>query len=263
MSKYKKVKKTEPAKKLEFKALLEDAITLNGELSKCYSAFHNYSFSNQILAMAQIGAQPINTFRGWQDLGRSVKEGEKAIQLVMPVTCKSDEIDENGEPKTFTRFMIRNNWFGLNQTQGFDFEPEPVPGFDKDRVLSNLNVPLMQFESMSGNMQGYTDGKAIAINPVAKYPTKTLFHELGHILLGHVAGADTATMTRSLKEVEAESVAYLMSNIFNLDQEILSASRGYIQIWNKSEGIPEESAKRIIKAVGQILTANKGSKESE
>ena len=51
-----------------------------------YSAFHHYSIGNQILAMVQCQMRglepgPINTFPGWQALGRNLKRGERALIL--------------------------------------------------------------------------------------------------------------------------------------------------------------------------------------
>src|SRR5438094_6243122 len=73
--------------------LLTRALTEPGMISQAYSAFHGYSIGNQILALIQcaergIAPGPIATFKGWKDKGRSVRKGERAIVLCMPVTCK-------------------------------------------------------------------------------------------------------------------------------------------------------------------------------
>ena len=55
-------------------------------------------------------------------------------------------------------------------------------------------------------------GRAVAVSPVAALPHKTLFHELAHVVLGHTAEGtleDDERTPRSLREVEAESVALL------------------------------------------------------
>ena len=85
-----------------FTILLEDAVNKPGSIMQAYSAFHNYSLGNQLLALFECHARgiepgPINTFLGWKDLGRHVKKGEKAITLCMPVTVKRRESDDNGE----------------------------------------------------------------------------------------------------------------------------------------------------------------------
>lgn len=253
MSKYKPTK-AEPRETIKFRKLLDEALKLEGKLSDCYSAFHNYSFGNQILAMMQIGAEPINTFMGWQALGRKVKKGAHAIELCMPITCKK-ETEDGEEPEIFTRYIYKRNWFGLSQTEGKPYSMPEQIAFDKTRVLNTLAIAEVPFNMTNGNVQGYTNGEELAINPVAKYPLKTLWHELGHAVLGHAVANETAVLERSLKEVEAESVAYIMCNIFGYDKP-KEESRGYIQNWLDNDELPESSAKRIFQAVSDILRAN-------
>src|SRR4051794_13301529 len=109
-----------------FVDLLNHAVSDPGILSRAYSAFHGYSIGNQLLAMFQCAARgiepgPIATFMGWKEKGRSVRKGEKAIVLCMPVTCKrSIEDEETGSEQahTFTRFVYRPHWFVVSQTEG-------------------------------------------------------------------------------------------------------------------------------------------------
>src|SRR5215470_5069692 len=78
---------------VQFKRLLEEAVSKPGVLMKAYSLFYQYSLGNQILAYLQaiernIPLGPIASFKRWKELGRYVKKGEKALTLCMPVTCK-------------------------------------------------------------------------------------------------------------------------------------------------------------------------------
>src|SRR5215831_20546619 len=84
---------TERQDSIQFRQLLEEAVSTPGVLMKAYSLFWNYSLGNQILALIQANQRgiplgPIASFNGWKELGRHVKRGEKAIELCMPVTCK-------------------------------------------------------------------------------------------------------------------------------------------------------------------------------
>jgi len=77
----------------KWSALLVEAVNKPGMIMEAYSAFHNYSIGNQILALVQCQLRglepgPINTFPGWQALGRTVKRGERALILCMPITRK-------------------------------------------------------------------------------------------------------------------------------------------------------------------------------
>ena len=125
-----------------WQSILHDAITQPGAIHEAYSRFHNYSIGNQLLALfqcAERGLQPgpIATFPRWKELGRHVRKGEKALTLYMPVTCKArehlrdEQANETEQESTFTRFVYRNHWFVLAQTEGAEYEPEPLPEWDE------------------------------------------------------------------------------------------------------------------------------------
>src|SRR5678815_2136233 len=115
----------------KWSALLIEAVTKPGLIMKAYRAFHAYSTGNQILALVQCqmrGLQPgpINTFPGWQALGRNVKRGERALVLCMPITRKrrneeASDSDETNEQHTYTSFVYKSRWFVVSQTVGDDF----------------------------------------------------------------------------------------------------------------------------------------------
>ena len=149
---------------VKFKTLLDKALTDPGSLMAGYRAFHRYSMGNQILALMQGCSSPINTYKGWQNLGRHVKKGEKALVLCMPVTCKRGEGED---AETFTRFVYKRNWFGLDQTDGDDFIMPDVPGFSLESVLEAFNIARVPFHLTDGNVQGYATGRTIAVNPLA------------------------------------------------------------------------------------------------
>ena len=257
---------TERHEEIQFRQLLEEAVTKPGTLMKAYSMFWNYSLGNQILALIQannrgIPLGPIASFNRWKELGRYVKKGQKAIELCMPVTCKrtvKEQAQDGNEAETeitFKRFVFRRNWFMLSQTDGAAYQMPAIPAWDRGRALATLNVEEIPFEMLNGNCQGYAKGRQIAINPVAQMPAKTTLHELAHIELGHTTEAvhDSETLPRSLKEVEAESVALLCLESLGIDGA--EYCRGYIQNWLSGVTIPERSAQRIFAAADKILKA--------
>jgi antirestriction protein ArdC len=249
-----------------FTTLLQDAVNNPGTIMKAYSAFHNYSLGNQLLAMMQcqlrgIEVGPINTFPKWQDLGRHVKKREKALTLCMPVTIKRKETNEGGEEQdaSFTTFVYKPRWFVLCQTEGEELELPPTPTWYADKALSALDIQRVSFTDTDGNCQGYAKKRSIAVSPIAQLPHKTLFHEMAHVILGHTSEADfsdTERTAKNLREVEAEAVALLCCEA--LDLEGAEFCRGYIQDWLKrgsDSTIPEKSAQKILKAADQILKA--------
>jgi hypothetical protein len=247
----------------DFATLLERATTEPGIISRAYFAFHGYSLGNRILAAMQclereIPFGPIASFNRWKELGRHVTKGSKALELCQPVTVKRTD-EQTGEDVIFTKFIYRRNWFVLAQTEGQDYTPPPPAGWDKARALAALNVTEIPFDHCNGNVQGFArQGRQVAINPVAALPYKTLFHELAHILLGHVDAAtlhDDEQTPRNIQEVEAEATAMLCCAALELPG--LDESRGYIQNWARNEPISEPSARRIIKTADAILRAGR------
>lgn len=246
-----------------FETLLTDAIEKPGILSEAYSAFHNYSIGNQLLAASQLIGRglpiaPIASFNTWREKGRFVKKGEKAIKLFMPVTIKEKDKETKEETgSVFQTFMLRPNWFSLDQTEGAEIDNEAKTAeWNPELALAALGITQTRFELLSGNCQGYATGNEIAINPLAALPHKTRFHELAHIILGHTTEgmmSDDEQTPKNIKEVEAESVAYILVSILGLPGQV--ESRGYIQNWLAGDKIEEKSARKIFTAADKIMKA--------
>jgi antirestriction protein ArdC len=243
----------------QWSQLLTEAVSQPGLLLAAYSAFHNYSIGNQLLALVQCKRRDIQpgalaTFQSWKEKGRHVRKGERALTLCMPVTVKGK--DESGEAETFTRFIYRPRWFVLSQTEGQDVEPTLPPTWEKSKALAALNITEAPFELLDGNTQGYAKGRSISVSPIAALPHKTLFHELAHVTLGHTAEGQThdgAHTPRSLREAEAEAVALILCETLQLSGA--SACRAYIQSWLAGAAIPERSAQKIFHVANVILRA--------
>ena len=78
---------------------------------------------------------------------------------------------------------------------------------------------------------------------------KTTIHEIGH-MFGHKDFSQT--LPRSLKETEAESIAYVVSNYLGLDTS--NYSIGYVTGWSANEEfILKESVDRVSKTSKLIL----------
>ena len=202
---------------------------------------------------------PIATYKKWAELGRQVKKGSKAIALVMPLTINKKDAAGEKTGEVFSLFSLKNNWFVMSQTEGDDYVAETViPAWDKATALTVLDISEVPFALADGNCQGYASGRTIAINPVAALPHKTRFHELAHVVLGHTTDevmSDSDVTPRDIREVEAESVAYILCSILELTGQV--ESRGYIQNWLGLQQISDKSAQRIFGAANKILEAGK------
>lgn len=265
--------------------LLRDAVTVPGRILAAYTAFHEYSAGNQLSAYSQCVSRglplgPLGTYRQWTERGRQVKRGEKALWLCVPRTVRarappngtdavlpgaegvaSDDGAGDGSAvsdATGSRvvFSWQPRWFVLSQTEGEEFVLPAVPDWDRDRALRSLGVTVIPFAHLDGNVQGYAEGRSIAVNPFAALPIKTLFHELGHVLL-HQVGCGvggSVVLERYVREVEAEAVALVCVEALGLPGA--EFARGYIQAWLAAGmDIPERSAQRIMAAADRIIRA--------
>src|SRR5580692_1697795 len=107
--------------------LLRDAVEKPGRMLEAYTAFHNYSFGNALLALEQCKRRnlqpgPLNTYRGWLERKRQVRKGERGITLCMPMPFKNNaETDSTEEQPTQSQtrcaFRFRAHWFVQAQTE--------------------------------------------------------------------------------------------------------------------------------------------------
>lgn len=260
--------------------LLHSAVHTPGKLLAAYTAFHNYSFGNALLALEQcIGRKiepgPLNSYKGWLQLKRHVRKGEKGLCLCMPVSYKkrvtgqaaSETIEgsEESQDEVRQRFVFRNYWFVLAQTEGETPYEQSIPGFDLDAALQTLDITRTRFDEINGNVQGFAHRREIAVSPIAELPLKTTLHEIAHVVLCHTASqkcVDLEHIDRNIREVEAESVALICCESLGLPGT--EAARGYIQHWLQGEKeIPNQSAARIFAAAQTILKAGSPRGESQ
>ena len=254
----------------QFTQLLREALTQPGMINAAYRAFYPYSIGNQMLAALQLTMRgmplsPIASFNAWKNKGRRVRKGQKAIGLYMPVTVThcQDKADtdhaaaDDKESGGFTVFMLRNNWFSLDQTDGEPFAPEQVvPSWDAATAMAALEVREVPFNDVRGNIPGYAMGRTIALNPLNVMKHKTRFHEIAHVVLGHTVDSemvDEDVLSVSVMEAEAESVAYLLCALLDLPGQ--AQSRHYIQHWLDGDALTEKSARRIFGAADRIMKA--------
>ncbi|HEV2351399.1 MAG TPA: ArdC-like ssDNA-binding domain-containing protein [Terriglobia bacterium] len=151
---------------ISWAALLDEAVKKPGFIHEAYSRFHNYSLGNRLLALFQcfergIQPGPLATWPKWNSLGRNVNKCEKALTLCMPVTCKhtktvtKEDGNEQDEEFAFTHFTCKPHWFVLGQTEGEEYKPAAISGWNEQKALEALNIQRIEFENLNGNAQGY------------------------------------------------------------------------------------------------------------
>ncbi len=243
--------------RVDWPQLIEDAITREGKVGAFYSYFHDYSFLNRMLLRMQGVDEPAGPYSVWPKVKRHVKAGGKAKEVLHPVMVKF----EDGDGETIERiigFKYKRSVFALSDTEGEDLPPQPTVGWDLQTALNKLGIREVPFESTDGNIQGYSYGVEFAINPVAHNRPGTIFHELGHIVLGHTLEhkPEGETYHRGIMEFQAAAVALLcMREVNLLDEDTGAELRGYCQHWMHNERPPDKAIQQVFTAADRILHA--------
>lgn len=125
----------------------------------------------------------------------------------------------------------------------------------KEAVISISRVPIT--EEKLDDVNGYfsPNEQRIVINEgMSESQTiNTLLHEIAHSRRHDPKNKDTEKKDRNTKEVEAESVAFTVSNYFGINTD--SYSFGYILGWSKSLELKEfkESLETIRKTSSEMI----------
>jgi hypothetical protein len=260
--------KSSDQRTLDWAEIIESALTAPGNVGNTYNRFYEYSFLNQIYLRMQGVTEPVATYKRWQAIGRQVVRGAKAKEIIRPVIIhkqhKPGETEGTDETihtvERIVAFKAERRIFALSDTVGDELPPVQLPEWDLDTALQQLDIHLVPFDALSGNLQGYSRGRDIAINPVAVNPTKTRFHEIGHVVLGHTAPGALAEYQqhRGIFEFQAEATAYLtMKELDRLDEETATRSRGYVQTWLQGERPPDKAIREVFTATDTILKAGR------
>ena len=228
--------------------------------------FPHYSFNNTLLIYLQrLAASHVAGYQTWKSkFGRQVKKGEKGIQILAPVTYKTKKkkTEEDGktkdqeEPDPF--YMLRGfrvvHVFDVSQTEGRELpsiveslhgEVEQFPSFFS-AVCKSSQVPV-SCEPMEDTVDGYyshTEKRICIREGMSESQTAAaLIHELSHAMLHNQEMLEEEQALtcirkdRRTKEVEAESVAFVVNSYFGNRTD--ENSFGYIAGWSSGKEVPE------------------------
>lgn len=258
------------------------------------SQLNNYSNRNLRLILAQNPeARQVASFKQWKEnFGRHVKKGEKALRIFKPMTkIKKDEnnqpiLDKNGKPETVTFFGLVPV-FDVSQTEGKEMpKAAEVKEQLTDLDYANLYRALMaiakendvsvRFEEMENNKHGYysvpENQIVLRSNEMNKAQIiKTFLHEMAHAELHHADNPQKENLTRSTAELQAESVAYVVSSYYGIDTSEYSFN--YLSGWSVDKetladleaqlDIVQQEAKSLMVRMDQALEQLRLSQEKQ
>ena len=268
--------------------------TMNSESYKAFlkmqSFFHNYSFNNAMLIfMQRPDATRVAGFNTWKKLERYVMKGEKGISILAPNQYKFEKYVDKMDAKTNkpikdpkTGEIIKEKVeatgltfrpvtvFDVKQTGGKEL-PEicnELQGnsFNAESIIKAIKkiaeVPIVEKNIESGAKGYYSRGEniiAIQQDMSLDQTAKTLIHEYAHSQLHNTEAG--AALNKATKEVQAESVAFIVSERFGVDTSEYSFE--YIANWSsgkelselkKSFDIIQKTANKTIQAIEDTLS---------
>ena len=226
------------------------------------SKFHHYSFGNTMLIFMQCpNATHVAGYHDWRrNFGRQVKRGERGITILAPCPYRrKEEVEEaasDGSPATSVQWVQRMGFrtvtvFDVSQTEG-----KPLP-----ELVKKLTGDVAQYESMVAtlrsispypiSMESFPGGaygccnfveRRILVQPdMSQIQTiKTMIHEVSHAKL-HAPPEKTEELPqhkqRFVREMEAESVAYVVCQHFGIDTS--DYSFGYVAGWSHGKELSQ------------------------
>lgn len=253
------------------------------EYLKFASKFTDYSARNTLLINLQRpDATLVAAYGKWKQLGRQVERGQTGIEILAPVAYKTNQVLETERPavdefgnqlynpdgtekmetveKPMTGLAFKKVYvFDVSQTSGKEL-PDPVTELTGDidsarkeavfAALKKVTGIDIEFKDIKGGAKGYynaTNNEIVIKSGMSDAQTlKTAFHEAAHNLL-HDPAKDIVTnkSPRNEKEVQAESVAFIVAEKFGLDTSEYSFP--YIASW--SEGKQLEQLKNALQEI--------------
>ncbi|MCY4732107.1 DUF955 domain-containing protein [Natronomonas gomsonensis] len=249
--------------------------------------FHDYSYRNTLLIKQQCPeATRVAGYRTWQEeFDRHVTEGESAIWIWAPIIaqrcpeCENspsyhEQIDcdyDETDPEEWSRGLVGFNpapVFDISQTDG-----EPLPELetaatgDAGTLVSQLTDAAAALDVtvhvVDDSAWPHPDANGVCTYP--EHPdgnaqvkvrdrsneadlARTLIHEYAHALLHSDVDDETE---RAKREVEAESIAYVVGRYVGLDT---SGSAFYLAAWESDDAsVVRDRLGRISRTAEQLI----------
>ena len=267
------------------------------EYLKFASKFTDYSARNTLLINLQRpDATLVAAYGKWKQLGRQVERGQTGIEILAPVAYKTNQVLETERPavdefgnqlynpdgtekmemveKPMTGLAFKKVYvFDVSQTSGKEL-PDPVTELTGDidssrkeavfAALKKVTGIDIEFKDIKGGAKGYysaTNNEIVIKSGMSDAQTlKTAFHEAAHNLL-HDPAKEIVTnkSPRNEKEVQAESVAFMVAERFGIDTSEYSFP--YIASW--SDGKQLEQLKSALQEIQEAAKKISSEIESE
>ncbi len=256
------------------------------------SHFNNYSARNIRLIKAQLPkASMVASFNEWKKRNGHVNKGEKALYVQAPVTIVKKDADgkpvinaDTGEKETFTYFKPVPI-FDISQVSPVEGKELDLPKMggaipsqinkeyyqnvyrslrDISQKENGIPIRFRELEKSDGFYSPKTNEITIKKGMTYEQTLSTLIHEMAHSELHNKKSLTErfeGKLTRSSKELQAESVAYVVSNHLGFDTS--NDSFAYLASWSQEPDglenlkaqleIVQEEASSLMKRIDKHL----------
>ncbi|PHV60791.1 MULTISPECIES: PBECR4 domain-containing protein [Streptococcus] len=272
------------------------------------SHFNNYSARNIRLIKAQLPkASMVASFNEWKKRNGHVNKGEKALYVQAPIKVIKKDVDgnpiinsETGEKETLTYFKPVPV-FDISQVSPVKGKELNLPKMgevipsqitkeyyqnvyrslrDISQKENGIPIRFRELEKSDGSYSPKTNEITIKKGMTYEQTLSTLIHEIAHSELHNKKSLTErfeGKLTRSSKELQAESIAYVVSNHLGFDTS--NDSFAYLASWSQEPDglenlkaqleIVQEEASSLMKRIDkhlvkyQNLTVSKDEKLNE
>lgn len=231
------------------------------------SKFHHYSFGNTMLIFMQCpNATHVAGYHDWRrNFGRQVKRGERGITILAPCPYRRrEEVEEtapDGSTATTIQLVQRVGFrtvtvFDVSQTEGKPLSElvHKLTGdvTDYERMteaicaLSPYPINIEAFPGAAYGCCNFVEQRILVQPDMSQVQTiKTMIHEVSHAKLhAPIEDGDGETppqrKRRFVREMEAESVAYVVCQHFGIDTA--DYSFGYVAGWSHGKNLSQLKA---------------------
>ena len=233
----------------------------------------------------------VASYRTWQQLGRQVERGQHGLAIYAPMRSVTREaVDADGNRRRLERGSDPNPGETLERNpslRGFTIEKvfaetqtsgEPLPEQPRPELLHGQapvglgEAVLKMIEAHGFTVSTAADARELhGANGVTTWPTrtvqiradmddaamvKTLIHEAAHVLLHHPGDPIGSALPRGHKEVEAESVAFLVAHTHGMPTDEYSFP--YVAAWagQDHDKTIQQTATRVAACAREIIAVS-------
>jgi antirestriction protein ArdC len=225
------------------------------------SRFHRYSWGNILLIYSQRpDATRVAGFHSWLKMRRSVRKGEKGIAILAPMVGRKKSDDQLTEDEQTRLFGFRAaHVFDVSQTDG---EPLPefatVSGDPRDHVervtqfVARQDI-VLEYDGRIAPARGLSHGGKITLVPDNGAGRAFRGSGARSRSRGDESGDRRKDTTHTVRETEAEAVAFVVCSAIGLDTN--TSSSDYIRLHNGDAEILGQSLTLVQQTASMILKA--------